>query len=164
MNVPYNEINARDAAKMIGIDYTTLIKHCRKGAINVSDVGGGKRKPRYMFTENEVEYMRGLKGKYGKRFFGHYDKNWNVKEEPAIADEQELFVASNEDFENNKIVPVIIKEDNLSTKTEKVDIDKIAITIGYIQDIKERLNDLEAEKNQLLKELEELRKEVMDVL
>ena len=108
--------------------------------------------------------MRGLKKKYGKRFFKHYDKNWNVKEEPAIADEQELFVKSNEDFENNKIVPVIIKEDNLSTKTEKVDIDKIAITIGYIQDIKERLNDLEAEKNQLLKELEELRKEVMDVL
>lgn len=164
MNVPYNEINARDAAKMIGIDYTTLVKYCRKGTINVSDVGGGKGKPRYLFTENEVEYMKGLKKKYGKRFFGHYDKNWNVKEEPAIADEQELFVKSNEDFENNKIVPVIVKEDNLLTRTEKVDIDKIAITIGYIQDIKERLNDLEAEKNQLLKELEELRNEVIAAL
>lgn len=45
MNVPYNEINARDAAKMIGIDYTTLVKHCRNGVINVSDVGGVEESP-----------------------------------------------------------------------------------------------------------------------
>lgn len=163
MNVPYNEINARDAAKMIGIDYTTLVKHCRKGTINVSDLGGGKRKPRYLFTENEVEYMKGLKKKYGKRFFGHYDKNWNIKEEPVhVFDEQEWYLASNMDFENTK--KELSAENEITLTPPKVDIDKIAITIGYIQDIKDRLNDLEAEKNQLLKELEELRNEVIAAL
>lgn len=35
-------------------------------------------------------------------------------------------------------------------------------TISYIQDIKERLEDIEAEKNQLLNELESMKKELME--
>ena len=40
----------------------------------------------------------------------------------------------------------------------------MAKTILYIRDIKERLEDLEAEKNQLLKELEDLRNEVLEYI
>ena len=165
MNVSYKEINCADAAKMVGCNYSTIAKWCKRNLINFVNVSNGNNNNRYLLTEQEVDYLKSLNKQFGiNHMMKHYDKNWNVKEEPAIADEQELFVASNEEYEKSKVVPVIVKEDNLPTRAEKVDIDKIAITIGYIQDIKEKLNDLEAEKAQLLAELEELRKEVMDVL
>ena len=45
-----------------------------------------------------------------------------------------------------------------------MDIDEIAIKIGYIQDIKDKLDALDVQKNQLTAELEQLRKEVMEYL
>lgn len=42
--------------------------------------------------------------------------------------------------------------------------DEIVTTISYIQDIKERLEDIEAERNQLLNELADLKKEVIGML
>ena len=52
----------------------------------------------------------------------------------------------------------------VTTTTNKVDIDSVAITIGYIQDIKERLKDLEAEKAQLLNEYSQLKQEVISAI
>lgn len=34
MNVAYNEISCSDAARMIGVDYSAVVKWCREGRIN----------------------------------------------------------------------------------------------------------------------------------
>ena len=61
-----------------------------------------------------------------------------------------------------KSVVTNITTEELSRK--RVDIDEVAIKIGYIQDIKDKLEALEAQKQKLNDELEELRKEVMEYL
>lgn len=156
MNVAYNEISCVDAAKMIGVDKSTITAWRRKNRINCINVSNGNKYGRYMIPDKEVEYLRKLKKDYGsmKQAMLHYQKNWeenwdNVKEpEP----------------ENTVIKSVVTNITVENTKSKKFDVDSIATTISYIQDIKERLNDIEAEKNQLTAELESLRKEVMEYL
>ena len=55
------------------------------------------------------------------------------------------------------------EEENIPVR-KKFNKEEFVVTVDYIQDIKERLEDLEAEKNQLLNELESLRKEVMSYI
>lgn len=154
MNVAYNEISCADAAKMIGVDKSTVSAWCRKQVINCVNLSNGNKNGRYMIPEKEVEYLRKLKKDYGsmRQAMMHYQKDWeenwdNVKEP-----------------ENTMIKSVVTNITVENVKPKKFDVDSIATTISYIQDIKERLNDIEAEKNQLNAELEDLRKEVMEYL
>lgn len=161
MNVPYNKINTRDAAKMIGVDYATVAGWCKRNIINFTDLSNGSGKSRYMISENEVEYIKSLTKQHGvRKAMMYYDKNWNKKSEnigyERPKDDSYIFEIAN----NVAAEELIESTKNLS---KGIDIDNLTRTILYIQDIKERLEDLEAEKNQLLNELEMLRKEVKEI-
>jgi hypothetical protein len=150
MNVGFADINAADAAKMIGVDYSTLTGWCRRRLINFVDVSeNSSTKARYLIPEKEVDHLIDLKKKYGNRkILLYYKKDW--EEMPMNGDE-------------TLDEPVETTSEEKPAK-KKFDIDEITTTIAYMQDIKERLEDIEAEKNQLLAEYEQLKKEVMDAI
>lgn len=149
MNVKYTDINCQDAAKSIGVSTATIQGWCRGKLINFVDIGDGNKKPRYMISEQEVNYLRSLVKSHGKRkALLFYDKDFNMKGE-----ESEMEICD---------VPAMEVEEVPTRKIFKKD--EIVTTISYIQDIKERLEDIEAERNQLLNELEDLKKEVIGML
>ena len=155
MNVPYNQISAKDSAKMIGIDYSTVAGWCRKNIINYNNVGDGTKMPRYVLDEKEVGHLKKLKKQYGTRkLLLYYKKDWNKKEmiKSIVTD---ISTEVPDEWEVNK-VPV-----DLTPTRKPFDKDNIVTTICYIQDIKERLNDIEAERNQLINEWKDLQKELM---
>ena len=156
MNVAYNQINVQDAAKMLGVDKTTVAGWCRKNFINFINVGDGNRRGRYMIPEKEIQHIKDLIKEYGslRKALPHYKKDW----EDVITNEKYPTVPA-----IKSVITNITVEDSAPVK-KRFDVDNIVTTISYIQDIKERLNDIEAEKNQLTAELEELRKEVMEYL
>ena len=154
MNVAYNEISVQDAAKMLGVDKSTVAGWCRKNVINFINLSDGTKKGRYMIPENEVQYLKSLAKEHGsmRRALMAYRKDWNEKK-------------NKEEYPTVPVVKSVVTNITVEEpKTKKFNAENIATTISYIQDIKERLNDIEAEKNQLLNELEELRKEVMEYL
>lgn len=155
MNVAYNQINSADAARIIGVDYTTVVGWCRDGKINSVNISEGALRGRYMISEDEVDYLKTLKQKFGKQFIRRYRKDWQRGRQPAVTIAEEK-PATIKDFQ-------YVDTDSVITKTE-VDIEDIAFKIGIIQDIKTRLEELEAEKQKLSEQLEELRDEVMNYL
>ena len=164
MNVGFEDFSTKDVAAMLKIDQHTVCDWCRKGRIRNRNLSDGDKSARYLIPEDEAEYLRKLFKKWGKtKAMRHYDV---TRIEPVLVTSG---VVGNYECENMPVVPeedemVVNEENEYSPIPQKVDPDKIAATISYIQDIKERLQDLEAEKNQLLNELEELREEVKSVL
>jgi hypothetical protein len=127
---------------------------CRKNVINCTNVGDGTKKGRYLIAEKEVLYLKSLIDKFGvRKALMNYRKTWEENWDNAKEETAEPMIKS---------VVTNITVENAPLK--KFNAENIATTISYIQDIKERLNDIEAEKNQLMAELEELRKEVMEYL
>lgn len=160
MNVSYKDINTLDAARMLKVDKSSVIYWCTNDFINYTNVSDGVHKKRYLISEEEIDYIKSLIKKHGKRKWRKfYDKDWNKKEEKpmnVITSDEAMFIEEVREKEE--------KENKPSTTTNKVDIDSVAITIGYIQDIKERLKDLEAEKAQLLNEYSQLKQEVISAI
>ncbi len=202
MNVAFDKLSTGDAAKMIGIDKTTVAAWCRNGLINFTNVSDGTGKARYMLAEDEVMHLKSLFKKYGKRkAMMYYKKDWNTicekklkmttsAEEAMFIDKPELAHVDDNDISKYRPSSDVLNSVNTVDRlqdcfpnmaiadteqecseevfkrasTTKMNPDKILDTIMYIQDIKERLEDLEAEKNQLLKEKEDLVKEIMEFL
>lgn len=174
MNAAYNEISCADAARMIGVEYSSVAKLCKAGRINCVNVSGGTERARYVIKEDEVEYIKQLRQKFGKDYLKKYRKDWRIGKMPA-----DQF--SKTDYAIAKTEPVLpavkpiapvkstatIKSivTNITTeKSDKVDIDEIAIKIGYIQDIKDKIEKLEQEKQRLVEEYDKLRAEVINAL
>ena len=165
MNVAYNEISCADAAKMLGMDYSFITKLCKAGRINCNNVSGGTSKGRWIIREDEVEYIKKLRQKFGSQYMKKYRKDWRRGQQPAKSVEKHNDVVYVESTKPIATVKSIVT--NITTEEHtraKVDIDEIAIKIGYIQDIKDKLEELEVQKNQLTVELEQLRKEVLEYL
>lgn len=193
MNVSYKELNTVDVAKALKLDKTTVAAWCRKGYINFIDVSEpGSSKPRYQIPQWEFDRVQKLIRKFGKRQWmlynakdkeraaqEHMTKVEKVEENPddqakqmlnAIADGETGYMF----IDKPELEPIPLKTasdmtfdmEKIAEEKEKTKFnpDKIMNTILYIQEIKERLNDLETEKNQLLAELEQCRKEVIDVI
>lgn len=77
MNAPYNVLNAKEAANVLKVDYTTVSGWCRRGIINCENVGDGPYKNRYAIEEDEVRYIKNLIQKYGvRKMLLNYNKNW----------------------------------------------------------------------------------------
>jgi hypothetical protein len=183
MNAAYNEISCADAAKMIGIEYSSVAKWCKSGKINCANVSGGTSKARYVIQEDEVDYIKHLKQKFGKGYMKKYRKDWRrghqLAEPVAVTTVDNVVYVEptkREEQQDTKTTATIksVVTDIVPVK-KKADIDELAIKIGYIQDIKDKLDDLEiqkskmlealeTQKNQLTLELETLRKEVMEYL
>lgn len=160
MNVAYDRISASDAARAIGVDYSTVSGWCREGKINFINVSDGTKNGRYMLAEDEVDYIKTLKQKFGKQFIRKYRKDWKrgmMPAEPTPEVPEVKPVAS-----IKSVVVNITKEE--PDKSDKIDIDEIAIKIGYIQDIKDKIEKLEQEKQKLIEEYDKLRAEVISAL
>jgi DNA-binding transcriptional MerR regulator len=68
MNVAFNEISTSDAAKILGVQKCTIALWCRQGKIRFQDVSNsGSSRPRYLFTDDEIDRVLKLIEKYGKR-------------------------------------------------------------------------------------------------
>lgn len=161
MNVNYKDISTGDAARILKLDITTVSGWCRADKINFCNLSNGTQNGRYMIPEDEVYHIKELIKIHGKAHWQKfYDKNWNKKEEKkpvnVITSDEAMFLEEYNATHKEEVKPVKL--------SSKVDIDSIAITIGYIQDIKERLKDLEAEKAQLLNEYTQLKQEVIGAI
>ena len=119
MNVPYNAINSQDAAQILGCHRATFLKWCKDGRINVTNLGEGTTRARYMVSEEEIDYLKRLKRKWGgKKFIQHYNKNWNVKKKTpvisVIPDEKDIYAAFNQEMptedKKEQFAPVDEKE------------------------------------------------------
>ena len=145
MNVAYDQISTADAAKMLKVDKTTVAYWCRNRIINFINVSDGNNKGRYMLTEDEVQHIKACIKEFGKsKWIKNYNKNWREEVAPLGFVEEEMPAA-----------PV---------KEKKFDLDSIMTTISYMQDIKERMEDIMAEYNQLDNEYRQLKQEVNDLI
>lgn len=165
MNVAYNQISASDAAKTIGVDYSTVVSWCREGRINSVNVSEGTKNGRYMLSEDEVAYIKTLKQKFGKQFIRKYRKDWKrgmMPAEKAVLEVKPAEPVVKPVATIKSVVVNITKEE--PAKSDRIDIDEIAIKIGYIQDIKDKIEKLEQEKLKLMEEYDKLRAEVISAL
>ena len=155
MNVAYNQINSADAARIIGVDYTTVVAWCREGKINSVNIGEGISRDRYMISEDEVDYLKTLRQKFGRQFMCKYRKDWQRGKQPVepITEEKPVTI---KDFRYTDTDSVITNNNT--------GIDDIANKIRTIQRIKTRLEELDNERQKLSDKLEELRDEVMNYL
>lgn len=195
-----NDMNAAKASEIIGVDNTTVQGWCRKGIINCyKDSVEGKARS-YYIPDIEVEYLKKLVRKWGKRkALQHYSKSYYKKalaklspEEleqtqpaPIVEDpiEKEMPVEEKPVKEipmeekpiKEKVIELSIAEepsikkevtieDNKSKASDKFDVDKLATTILYIREVKERIEDCKAELNQLQNEYAELKREVTEAI
>lgn len=143
MNVAYDRISASDAARVIGVDYSTVSNWCREGKINFINVSDGTKNGRYMLAEDEVDYIKTLKQKFGKQFIRKYRKDWKIGMMPAESTpEVKVEVPEVKPVASIKSVVVNITKEE-PAKSDKIDIDEMAIKIGYIQDIKDKIEKLE---------------------
>ncbi len=160
MNTPFNEYSAGDVARMLKVDKSTVANWCKLGKIESVNISKGPHNSRYLIPEKEVDYLRSLVKEYGstRKALLHYIKREERpgEPEPYTAPEESEFYEC-EDELTEEIIP------NRPRRRE-ITIDEISLKIAQIKDIKERLNDIEAEKNQLMNELQSLRKEIMDFI
>ena len=167
MNVPYNEINLTDAAQRIGVSYSLIADWCKRKLINYIDLSEGNSRPRYMLVEKEVEHLKAEKKKHGRGFINKYNKDWDM---PKVVDILECEVSEEDTLTTGQA-------ENIPTR-KSIDLDDITTTISYMQDINDRLallerekavlnekiNDIEAEKNQLSNEYSQLKSEIIEKL
>ena len=224
MNVDYKHLNLSDVAKMLKVDRNTLRGWCNKGYIDYLDVSEpGSNYKRYQFSEEEVNRIKKLMKKYGKkRWVNHCDEgrsemfypradeeDMGIEYDPMIPDPVISEPEPEPEAEEEKVVPVkkpsriqlnvnitedeekIIAEacaDRNVTKGEFIkslingvvdpkpapvqeqaptsafDADKFINQVLRIQDIKERLDNLEAERNQLTNELVMIKQEMIEAI
>lgn len=186
MNVAFDQISCADAAKMINVDYTTVVGWCRNGIVNCTNVCDGTSRGRYLLEEEEVDYIKDLVKKFGPRkAMLWYRKDKNTRQ-PKPKQEFPVMEIRKYTPSTEKKVPVkvpnasILNTDNRLQQVmpkveapntsepikteEQILAEKATKAILYIQNIKARLADLEEEKASLLKELEECKQEVMELL
>lgn len=59
MNVKVDQINAQDAAAMIGCKVSKVYSLARSGELDSINVGLGNKRPRYMFNKSDIDrYIR----------------------------------------------------------------------------------------------------------
>lgn len=167
MNTPFNEYSAGDVARMLKLDKSTVSSWCKTGKIICKDISNGPHNARYLIPEKEAEYLRKLCKQYGnKRILKHYERVGEDLLRPveeASVDISKL--PTTEDENVSPIEPVSSIEETTNTKpTKKFDVDEVALQIARIQEIREELEDIDARKNQLGYELEDLIKEVSEFI
>ena len=166
MNTPFNEYSAGDVARMLKVDKSTITLWCRKGLIVAKSVSEGAKNARWLIPEKEAEYLRKLCKQYGKRgIMKHYER---VGQDLLPVEETQVDISSLP-HEDEIALPIeqevsSIEETTNTKPTKKFDVDEVALQIARIQEIREELEDIEARKNQLTYELEDLRKEVLEFI
>lgn len=173
MNVPYKDINAADAARMLGLNMSTVQGWCRNGIIKFVDVSEpDSKKARYMLSESEVEYIKKLIKKHGiRKAMMYYKKDHDVKVkeekkvESGVGNIPWYMDVDTEAIENEvkkELRMPVEEEPKEKPAPKKLDPDKVANNIMYLLDIKERIEDCKAELNQLQNEYNQTKQELKD--
>lgn len=131
MNVGYADINTQDAATMLGVQQQTVTNWCRQGHIRFFNVSDGNKKPRYLFTDDEINRVSKLIDNYGKYNWVHY--NDIIEKKPE---------------EENQMEEVITEE----VKPEEYIVDD---TDEVVNDIK-KLRELKIQRDKMLAELDNI--------
>lgn len=131
MNVGYADLNTSDVATMLGVQKCTVSLWCRQGRIRFQNVSDGTSRPRYLFTDDEVERVRKLIDMYGKNWILH-----NHIDEEQKPEEPQTTVAVIKD--------VFKPDDYIPDDTDEV-----------VSDIK-KLRDLKVQRDKLLMELDSI--------
>ena len=161
LNPTYLQLSTVDVAKMLGVDRTTVRIWCKKEIINCMDVSEpGSSVPRYVIPEDEVEKIKRAMKRHGaKKWTKHYNKTKYTRKNQNNDSTTELQV---EEIQND-VSSDNIEEQHANDYIDNSEItpDKIKNTLIYIREIKTRLADIEIEKTNLLKDLEDSKKEVL---
>ena len=189
MNVDFKSLNTQDVAKMFGVSRSTVQGWCRAGKMCAQDVSeSGSKMPRFLITEAEVARCKKLQKKYGKRAWVKHaleGRDETVLPIPAYRCEPVVKIPETipeEVVEEVKEAitpftavepttePVVkpaapITEDysDLPTRSD-FDAERVLDTILKIQDLKERLSNIEAERNQIINELKSMKEEILAVI
>lgn len=133
MNVGFADINTEDAATMLGVQRQTISYWCRQGYIRFFNVSDGNKKPRYLFTDDEINRVSKLIDNYGKYNWIHYNDIHNgvEKEEPEEAHMEET----------------TIKEE---IKPEEYIVDNTDEIVDYVKKIRQ----LKVQRDKMLAELD----------
>ena len=155
MKLDVGQYTGPEAAKLLGVNRTSLTGWCKRGLIEYVNVSTPDSTiPRYAISQEEIDRVTKLMKRYGKKkWLAHAKKK---KKAPIV----EMSIDESPAKVEEKPAPAPIEPVQVEKKPEKLDPDKVMKTIMYISDVKERLQDLEVEKANLEKELEELREEI----
>ena len=177
MNVKYTENDAKDVARRLKVDYSTVTGWCRRGLINFIDVSNNRsNSARYQIPEEEVVYLEKLFKQWGvRKGILHYDKTRLNKELDTVVEPVEKPYGAVQETVEKPSGEYTIKDphnevlkNNYSLSVEqesiKFDAERIANNFLHIKEIKERLENLDAERNQLMNEYNELKQEMKDVI
>lgn len=67
MNASYKNYSAREAAAKLGLSKPTMYKYIKMGKIKCINVGDGTKKPRWSFTDEDLDKIKEEMGSfYGK--------------------------------------------------------------------------------------------------
>ena len=155
MNVKYDSFNTTDVAEILGVDKTTVSLWCQNGVIRYQDVSEpGSQRPRYLFTNEEVDRIKGLRAKYGRRTWVNYAKaELQKKTKIAEAVPAKTPVAH--------IKGVTIMEEKKETTPMN---NKLEMKIDELRELKEELANIEARRNQILNQIELVKDEIVEAV
>lgn len=165
MNVAFDQINCQDAANRIGVSLGCVQRWCRENIINSINVGDSYNKPRYLLEEDEVSYIQDLVKKFGvRKAMLWYRKDKSTRYPKPKQEEKPIDVSVvNTEDRLQQVMPGVVEF--TEPKSEKdSELDKVTRNIMYIQDLRERLKDLEEQKQLILAELKECQEEVMSYI
>lgn len=128
-NVGYVDINTADAATLLGVSKWSIQDWCKKGYIKYINVGEGNFRPRYMFTEDEIERIRRLMEEYGSNWRNHSkeglsNKKMETKVEDTRTEDPEDYIPDDTDEIVNyvkKIRTLKIQRDKLLAELDTID-------------------------------------------
>ena len=145
MNVKFNQYSPDDLAKLINVDGASIRYLCRLGIIDATNVSDGTSKARWLIPDSEVNYILDVVDKRGKRKLGQTLKmlrgQKNTQESKPKAEEKpkDAVIAG-------------------------ININKVAELTYRVADIKEELANIDARKNQLETELQDIKSTILEVL
>lgn len=144
MNVGYADLNTSDVATMLGVQRCTVSLWCRQGRIKYQNVSDGTNRPRYLFTDDEVNRVSKLIDKYGK-------KNWvlhNHIDEGEKTEEASAPVATIKDvFKPDEYIP---------------DVDETVSDIKKLQELKVQRDKMLQELDAIDEAIKNLRQKVIE--
>lgn len=144
-NVGYADINTQDAATLLGTSKWNIQNWCRWGYMKYINVGDGNVRPRYMFTEDEIDRIDKLIKKYGKRGWIVHIKNEMAKETQSKSEETVTTVSNPEDY-----IPD--------------DTDEITDYVKKIRALKVQRDKLLAELDNIDEAIKTMRQKVIDAI
>lgn len=138
MNVGYADISAQDAATMLGVQQQTVTKWCREGQIRFFNVSDGNKKPRYLFTDDEINRVSKLIDNYGKYNWVHYNDIIEKKPDEDNQMEEVITEIKPEEYieDTDEVINDIKKLRELKIQRDKMlaELDKLDVTIKSMRD------------------------------